>query len=67
MDALLWLAESKQHLIRPAANTRIENRQFVIIISIAKHITLRFEHKPCRFDLVLHADWIDSMQGFRIP
>jgi hypothetical protein len=66
-DALLWLAESEQYLIRPAANARIENSPFVVIVGITKRVTLRFEHESCRFNLALHADRIDSMQCFRIP
>jgi hypothetical protein len=64
---LLWFAESEQYLICPAANARIENRLFVIILGITKLITMRFEHEPRRFDLVPHVDWIDSMQCLRIP
>jgi hypothetical protein len=54
-------------LIGPAANARIKNGLFVIIVGIPKRITMRFEREPCRFDLVLHADWIDSMPCLRIP
>ena len=63
----LWFAEPKNYLICAAANLRIENRLFVIVGGIAKRITMRFEHEPCRLDLVRHADRIDSMQCLRIP
>lgn len=65
--ALTWPAESKQHLIRPTTDCRIKNGQLVIIIGIAKRITLRFEYEPCRFDLPLHAHRVDPMQCLCIP
>jgi hypothetical protein len=65
-DKLLWFPESQQYLIRPAANVRVKNSLFVIVVSITKCITVRFEHKASGFDLLRHADRIDSMQCLRI-
>ncbi len=66
IDDLSWLTESEHDLIRPAANARIENGSCVIIVGIAKRVTLQFEHKTRSFNFILHADRIDSMQCFGI-
>jgi len=63
---LLRLAKPENHLVRAAANDRVENSMFMIIIGVAKGVALGFEDEAGGFDLAYDRSWINAMQRLRI-
>ncbi len=56
IDAWLWLAEPESHLIRPAANARFENCQFMIVIPISKRVTTRLSRMRSILNAGFHCE-----------